>query len=123
MNTLHQQRSGRLRDRCLFMSANVPEIERSESYPRVEDAHLKIDEAIISLARAVFFEGGRLVFSDHPSNTPLVAMIAGEYREPRFAEGEEREERESGNAIVYKSSFSANDLLDEDEMQFLEDIG
>jgi hypothetical protein len=77
----------RLRGKTLFLSASVPAAERSKSYQRIENAHFEIEQAVISLARAVFSESGQLVFGGHPAISPLVAMVAGEYREPRHAEG------------------------------------
>jgi hypothetical protein len=79
----------RLRGRTIFLSASVPTAQRSERYQRIEDAHFEIEQAVISLARAVFSEGGQLVFGGHPAISPLVAMVAGEYREPRFSESSE----------------------------------
>lgn len=62
----------------IFLSASVP--YRS---PWTENAHAsEIEEAIVSLARAVFARGGRLVFGGHPSVSPLIASVAGEYFPP-----------------------------------------
>ena len=82
----------RLRGRCIFLSASVPS-------PEAEDDQFRsircfdIDQAVISLARAVFSEGGQLVFGGHPSISPLVAMVAGEYREFQYAERLHPDER------------------------------
>jgi len=76
----------RLRGKTVFLSASVPVPERAEQYNRIEGAHFEIEQAVISLARAVFAEHGVLVFGGHPAISPLVAMVAGEYREPTFAE-------------------------------------
>src|SRR5690348_16641625 len=76
----------RLRGKTILLSASVPAPERAKEYQRVEDAHFQIEQAVISLARAVFSESGQLVFGGHPAISPLVAMVAGEYREPRYAE-------------------------------------
>src|SRR6266853_3971635 len=100
---------GRLVGRSVFLSASVPHPDRSQRYravvglggggasgarPRAEgdtraptDAQVEIEHAVVSLARAVFAEGGRLVFGGHPSLAPLVAMVAGEYLPPEEAEG------------------------------------
>jgi hypothetical protein len=67
--------------RAVFLSASVPAAERSEAYRRVPDAPLRIDEAVVSLARAVFSHNGRLVFGGHPAISPLVAMVAAEYHD------------------------------------------
>jgi hypothetical protein len=44
-----------------------------------EQEAVAIDEAIVSLARAVFSESGTMVFEDHPLLTPLLEEIALEY--------------------------------------------
>jgi hypothetical protein len=59
-----------------------------------EQEAITVDEAIVSLARAVFSESGTLVFEDHPLLTPLLEEIALEYwrtpeLETRRAEHEE----------------------------------
>jgi len=91
----------RLRGKAIFLSASVPNAKRGEQYPRVEGAHFEIEQAVISLARAVFSEAGQLVFGGHPAISPLVAMVAGEYREPRTAET--REERPSSPIRIFQS--------------------
>ena len=90
-----------LRGKTIFLSASVPDEERAERYNRVEDAAFEIEQAVISLARAVFSEGGRLVFGGHPAISPLVAMVVGEYREPRFTES--KEERRVAPVEIYQS--------------------
>jgi hypothetical protein len=59
----------------VFLSASVPHREQwvPHSHP------LEIEEAILSIARAVFARGGRLLFGGHPSVSPLVSAVAGEY--------------------------------------------
>jgi hypothetical protein len=80
----------------LFLSASVP--HRSEW---LADARpIEIEEAIISLARAVFARGGRLLFGGHPSISPLVAAVAGEY----FAVDPSRQVRP---VITFQSKFFA----------------
>lgn len=76
----------RLHGRFVFLSASVPTREpyRAEGVRRAD-----VEEAVISLARAVFSEGGRLVFGGHPAISPLVAMVAGEYLSPPTAESSE----------------------------------
>ncbi len=59
----------------VFLSASVPTRE-----PWTKDAQAaEIEQAIVSIARAVFARGGRLLFGGHPSVSPLIADIAGEY--------------------------------------------
>lgn len=62
-----------------LLSASVPSAERAERYHRIQDSQLHIDEAIVSLSRAVFAKGGRIVFGGHPTVVPLVSMVAAEY--------------------------------------------
>jgi len=70
----------------LFLSASVPSPDRAARFRRTPQAAFEIEQAVISLARAVFARGGRLVFGGHPTISPLIAMVAGEYRKPRRAE-------------------------------------
>lgn len=59
----------------IFLSASVPYRQGwTEGAEPVE-----IEEAVVSLARAVFARGGRLLFGGHPSISPLVSAVAGEY--------------------------------------------
>jgi hypothetical protein len=85
----------------VFLSASVPSLKRAERFRRGALAAFEIEQAVISLARAVFARGGRLVFGGHPSISPLVAMVAGEYRKPRRAEN--GKEREPASVIIYQS--------------------
>lgn len=106
----------RLSERTVFLSASVPSPERAERYRRIEDAHLEIEEAVVSLARAVFAEGGTLVFGGHPAISPLVAMVAGEYIRPRFVEGVGEEV--STPIHIYQSRAFEGYLPDETLMMF-----
>jgi len=90
-----------LRGKSIFLSASIPDEKRAERYNRVEDAAFEIDQAVVSLARAVFSEGGRLVFGGHPAISALISIVVGEYREPRFAES--TEERRSPPVEIYQS--------------------
>lgn len=107
---------GRLQGRRVFLSASVPKPESAERYRRVEDAHLEIEEAVVSLARAVFTEGGVLVFGGHPAISPLVAMVAGEYIRPRLVEGRGEEVRTP--IQIYQSRAFEGHLPDETLMMF-----
>lgn len=106
----------RLAGRAVFLSASVPSPERAERFRRVEDAHLEIEEAVVSLARAVFTEGGTLVFGGHPTISPLVAMVAGEYITPHFAGGGEGEVRTPIH--IYQSEAYKGYVPDETLMMF-----
>jgi hypothetical protein len=91
----------RLRGRSVFLSARVPDPARDGRFSRISDASFQIEQAVISLARAVFSEGGRLVFGGHPSISPLVAIVAGEYRVPNVTEG--GAERPPPQVAIYQS--------------------
>lgn len=107
---------GRLKGRRIFLSASVPSSAAAERYRRVENAHLEIEEAVVSLARAVFTERGTLVFGGHPAISPLVAMVAGEYITPRYVEGQ-GEEVETPIQIYQSRAFQGY-LPDETLMMF-----
>ena len=79
----------RLRNRNVMLSASIPHPKRADTYRRVPDAHLHIEQAVIALARAVFANAGRLVFGGHPTIVPLVATIASEYAGSRRLETDE----------------------------------
>lgn len=100
-----------LRGKTIFLSASIPKVERAERFLRVPDAAFEIEQAVISLARAVFSEGGRLVFGGHPAISPLVAMVVGEYREPRHAESVE--ERHAAPIEIFQSRAFDGYLPDE----------
>jgi len=78
VRTLDQQR--RLTGRVVFLSGSVP--DRDRGFTRVPNAPFVIEQAVVALARAVFAEGGRIVFGAHPSISPLVASVAAEYFPP-----------------------------------------
>jgi hypothetical protein len=74
------ERQGLLQDHTVFLSASVPV---RPGFPRVSDAAVEIEEAVISFGRAVLREAGTVVFGAHPSISPLVASVASEYLSPR----------------------------------------
>lgn len=76
----------RLRGVSVFLSASVPAAERSEKFRRGADCATNIEEAVVSVARALFSEGARLVFGAHPSISPLLARLLGFYHQPAPAE-------------------------------------
>jgi hypothetical protein len=78
-----ENRPGKLAGRYVFLSASVP-CRDLDIYKKPESAHLDIEEAVISLSRAVFAEEGRLVFGGHPSISPLVASVAANYYPVQF---------------------------------------
>jgi hypothetical protein len=81
----------RLHGVSVFLSASVPTRERQDEYDRIPEAPLQIEEAVVCIARAVFVEGGTLVFGAHPSISPLVARVVGHYYLPAPAEAERRD--------------------------------
>ncbi len=85
-----------------FLSASVP--NRPEWAGDIKPA--EIEEAIVCLARAVFARQGRLVFGGHPSISPLIASVAGEY----FAVDQSRQFRP---VIIFQSEFFRGRLPDE----------
>lgn len=111
MNFSIAQTGKALSGKTVFLSASVPNAERADQYNRIEDAAFEIEQAVISLARAVFSEGGRLVFGGHPAISPLVAMVVGEYREPRFAES--AEDRRAAPVEIYQSRAFEGHLPDD----------
>lgn len=86
----------------IFLSASVPIREGW-----AEDAQpAEIEEAIVSIARAVFARNGRLLFGGHPSVSPLVAAVAGEY----FASDPARRIRP---VVTFQSEFFRGRVPDE----------
>jgi len=78
MTPITFQSEKRLKGKVVFLSASKPS-RRFDVFPLVRDTALEIEEAAVSLARAVFSEEGRLVFGAHPSISPLIASVAAEY--------------------------------------------
>jgi hypothetical protein len=100
----------RLQGVAVFLSASVPVPERAKEYRRIPEAPLRIEEAVVSIARAIFIEGGTLVFGGHPSISPLVARVADHYYLPAPAEElEHKDLRESQlewrnpSVVIYQS--------------------
>lgn len=91
-------RAGKLAGRYVFLSASVPNRDL-DVYKKPESAHLDIEEAVVSLARAVFAEDGRLVFGGHPSISPLVASVAADYYPATFR----TEENAAPPVSIYQS--------------------
>jgi len=81
-------RSKRLKDAVILLVYGVPEPKEGgedisdEQVRNMEDQITRVDEAVTSLARAVFSANGRLAFADDALLTPLIAQIASEYWEP-----------------------------------------
>jgi hypothetical protein len=86
----------------IFLSASVPYRDGW-----IADAKpTEIEEAIISIARAVFARQGRLLFGGHPSISPLISAVAGEYFPPDPS-------RVARPVITFQSEFFRGALPDE----------
>lgn len=73
----------RFRGRTLFLAAGLPSSQETEAgFDPVEAT----EEAVISLARAVFAEGGQIALIEDEVIALLVGMVAGEYLVPEPAE-------------------------------------
>jgi hypothetical protein len=110
---VEERRMGnRLGGALILLLAGVPDYQRGdEELPDgessdSEDQMIRVQEAVVSLSRAVFSAGGRLALEDDPLLTPLVAQLASEYWEPAPIEtqssGDERSHREREPVIVYQ---------------------
>jgi hypothetical protein len=104
-----RSRKHRLENLVILLLAGFPDFIESETELSEKEIHaheeeaIRFDEAIISLARAVFSEGGRLAFPDHPLLTPLITQIASEYWEPASIEttdGEKKPLRPQGAPVL-----------------------
>jgi|GEM_PF-2337987 len=101
----------RLHGVTIFLSASIPTRERSDEYKRIPEAPQQIEEAVVCIARAIFMEGGTLVFGAHPSISPLVARVVDHYYLPAAAEelprerGPERDDSQWQNPslVIYQS--------------------
>lgn len=86
----------------IFLSGSVPTLQRAHEYDRIPGAPLHIEEAVICIARAIFIEGGTLVFGGHPSISPLVARVIQDYNIPSPAEATNIEIKEQ-QGMVWKN--------------------
>lgn len=86
----------------IFLSGSVPTLDRADEYDRIPGAPLHIEEAVICIARAIFIEGGTLVFGGHPSISPLVARVIQDYNIPSPAEATNVEIKEQ-QGMVWKN--------------------
>jgi hypothetical protein len=83
---MNAMRFQRLAGHFVFLSCGWPQGLKPLS-PSGFD--ISIDEAVVSLVRAVAVEGGSIAMTEHPAFVPLVAFIVGQYRTPHRVEGEE----------------------------------
>ena len=110
MKTLDNARATALADTCVFMSASVP---TREEFRRVPDAAFVIEQAVVALVRTVLAGGGRLVFGGHPSISPLVAAVAGEYVLPAPGKNDEPFTPRENRITIYQSRAYEAVLPDE----------
>ena len=94
---------GRLAGETVFLSASVP---TREEYRRPSEAAFEVEQAVVSLARTVLAEDGRLVFGGHPSISPLVASVAAEYIRPVI-------DAQAPRILIYQSRAFEHVLPDE----------
>jgi hypothetical protein len=101
----------RLHGVSVLLSASIPTPERRDEYARIFEAPIRIEEAIVCIARAIFIEGGTLVFGGHPSISPLIARVIEHYYLPAPAEDiqgrKDHREREiqwnNPSLVIYQS--------------------
>lgn len=91
----------------VLLSASVPSTKRSEkyheNYTKIKNAQIQIEEAVIGLARNIFQAGGKIIFGGHPSISPLVAMVATEFRLNKEIENMKRNEEQEKPITIFQS--------------------
>ncbi len=70
--------SNELENKTIFLSSSFPQPERDERYFETANP-LKITDAVIAVARAVFSRKGKLVFGGHPTISPLILSVGEEF--------------------------------------------
>lgn len=84
--------------------------------PLDDEADVRVEEAVMTLARGVFGRGGRLLAPEHPLLTPLLLEIVFEYWEalPGEESSESRDQRRFLDAplLLYKGSRPQDGLDD-----------
>jgi len=90
----------------VFLSASFPSGERGEPFKPYDPS--AISAAVTAIARAVLLAGGRLVFGAHPTISPLVLIVAGEFNRGDSVE-------------IYQSEFF-RDQIPEETMRLV-DLG
>ena len=71
----------------ILLSAEYPLESRAGEYEE-PDLHIRVDEAMLGLARATFASGGRLVYGGEAEVALFLADVASEYTRPLPAEGQ-----------------------------------
>jgi hypothetical protein len=91
----------------VVLSASVPLEKRSqkyqENYTKIKNAQIQIEEAVIGLSRNIFQAGGKIIFGGHPSISPLVAMVATEFKINKEIENSKRNEIGEKLITIYQS--------------------
>ncbi len=87
----------------VLLSASVPSDKRNEKYTKIKDAQIQIEEAVIGLSRNIFQAGGKIIFGGHPSISPLVAMIATEYKSNKEIENLKRADNKKKAITIFQS--------------------
>lgn len=91
----------------ILLSASVPSEKRSkkyhENYIKIKNAQIQIEEAVIGLSRNIFQAGGKIIFGGHPSISPLVAMVATEFRINKEIENIKRNEGQQKPITIFQS--------------------
>lgn len=91
----------------VLLSASVPSSKRSEkyheNYTKIKNAQIQIEEAVIGLSRNIFQAGGKIVFGGHPSISPLVEMVATEFRLNKEIENMKRNEEQEKPIKIFQS--------------------
>lgn len=91
----------------ILLSASVPSERRSqkyqENYIKIKNAQIQIEEAIIGLSRNIFQANGKIIFGGHPSISPLVAMVATEFRINKEIENISRNEGREKPITIFQS--------------------
>jgi hypothetical protein len=71
--------------RSIFLSASFPAPDRDKRFHLEPKGYEAITDGVIALVRSVLAHGGVVVMGAHPTISPLVAQVAGEYRRAEAA--------------------------------------
>jgi len=84
----------------LLIIADFPEKENAEEVDQALNS--RVNEALLSLARAAFARGWQITLSGQPALGLLLSMVGGEYLSARSAEGgTDSQQRELRSPLVY----------------------
>lgn len=122
MSTINN-RDGKIAGKSIILLSSLPYEEKSKKYNTVQDEYIEVFEAIVSMSRAVLYEKGRILYSGDPVISILIALIAGEYMQPIFAEGfviDDVEGQHVPPISIFQTEYS--DLYSK-EIELLQSIG